>query len=114
MGILRGASGRDSTVAAVKKHRTALGRWNKVADWFPYVALPAVILSFVICRYTFNDLASYLFIGSVLSVAAESFVVASYVQLKSWRQHPSRLLLYRSFSNVVFAVATIANALRYH
>lgn len=112
VAILRGAGGNEISSTTLKKQKSALLRWNKWAVYFPYVAIPAVVVGFIICRFAFNDLASYLFVGSVLSLIAEGFVIASYAQLKSWRKHPSRLLLYHSFSNVIFSIATIANALR--
>jgi hypothetical protein len=38
-------------------------------------------------------------------------VIVSYVQLTSWRKHPSRLLLYRVFTNVLFSVVQTVNAI---
>lgn len=112
VNLLRGGAAQEVSHAAIKKQKSAFLRWNAIAEKFPLCACPIVIVGFIICRFAFNDLAAYLFVGSLLSLLAEALVIASYIQLKSWRKHPSRLLLYRSFTNVIFAVATIANALR--
>ena len=110
--LLRGGSIPEISPAAFKKQRNAFIKWNQLAYYFPLLAIPAIIIGFIICRYAFNYLAGYIFAGSVLSLLSEFLIIGSYVQLKSWRKHPSRLLLYHSFTNAALAIVTILNALR--
>ena len=102
-----GGGGGVNLNAAVKQQKIAYQRWNRIAASFHQFAIPGIAFGFIICRFLFNDLASYLLVGSVLSLIAESLVISSYIQLKSWRKHPSRLLLYRYIPTILHEIILV-------
>lgn len=85
--------------------------------WFYYryalpYTYPVLFLLFMILALTKLDTVEMnLVLGSVLSLIMSLSVVVSYIMIIPWRKHPSSLVLYRSFSSIMFSTTIIFEAL---
>ena len=105
--IVRGTAGGYRR----KKHDPATF-WVMFTYRYPAIVTLSVLIVFLICHFEYNSFTSYLLAGGIMSLVAESLVIFSYLRFPTWRKHPSKLLVYRTWSNVVLSAVTVANAIR--
>ncbi len=109
---------RESSIARVtaggyrKKKLDPATFWVMFTYRYPALVTLSVLIAFFICRFAYNSFTSYLLAGGIMSLVAESLVIFSYLRFPTWRKHPSKLLLYRTWSNVILSTVTVANTIR--
>lgn len=105
-------SGMQSHKQLRQRRKALYPYWYFLAYNYLYIMLICITIAGLMTRYVYNDIRGYLFAGSFISLIAEIAVLRSYATVKPWRQHPSKLLINRTVSNIMLSATTIGNAIR--
>lgn len=102
----------ESQILSRKYRKAQYPYWYFLAFNYQYIVVIWMAVAGLITRYVYNDVRGYLLAGSIISLLAEFAVLRSYMMVKPWRQHPSKLLINRTVSNIILSATTAANAIR--
>ena len=84
--------------------------WYYYRVYYPYVFPPLFLIFMIVALAGWNTIQGHLVLGSILSLVSSISVVVSYIMIQPWQKHPSKLVLYRALTSVVFSLNLIFEA----
>jgi len=85
--------------------------WYYYRVYYPYVFPPLFFLFMIIALAGWNSIEGHIVLGSILSLISSVSVVVSYIMIQPWQKHPSKLVLYRALTSVVFSLNLLFEAI---
>lgn len=85
--------------------------WYYYRVYYPYVFPPLFLLFMIIALSGWNSIEGHIVLGSILSLISSVSVVISYIMIQPWQKHPSKLVLYRALTSVVFSLNLLFEAI---
>lgn len=86
--------------------------WYFYRVYYPYVFPPVFLLFMIVALAGWNTIEGHIVLGSILSLVSSLSVVISYIMIQPWQKHPSKLVLYRALTSVVFSLNLLFEAIQ--
>lgn len=86
--------------------------WYYYRVYYPYVFPPLFLIFMIVALAGWNTIEGHLVLGSILSLISSVSVVVSYIMIQPWQKHPSKLVLYRALTSVVFSLNLLFEAIQ--
>ena len=105
LAVMREINGRKTTFRGA-------WFWYYYRVYYPYVFPPVFLLFMIVALTGWNSIEGHIVLGSILSLVSSLSVVISYIMIQPWQKHPSKLVLYRALTSVVFSLNLLFEAIQ--